>query len=215
MSAAAVSPNESDHQALLVLALCPALAVSDTVINALGLGVAAIVAGAATTTAASLLQRLPGDVRWPMCVFVLAATVSCIGLFMNAWFHELHRSLGLFLPLIAVNVAIHLRAEESAKLALPGAVLAGLRIGAIMALVLLVLGVAREIVGRGSLFHDARVMLGDWAGALELQLFRADMGFLLAMLPPGAFISLGLLLAVRNWIGSENARTKGRRDERT
>lgn len=199
MSAAVTSSNESGQQALLVLALCPALAVSDTVINALGLGMVAITAGAATPAVASLLKRLPTDVRWPMCVFVLAATVSCVGLFMNAWFHELHRSLGLFLPLIAVNVAIQLRAEESAKLALPGAVLAGLRTGAMMALVLLVLGVAREIVGRGSLFHDARLMFGDWAGALDLQLFRADMGFLLAMLPPGAFISLGLLLAAQNW----------------
>lgn len=193
------SANSTPH-ALLVLALCPALAVSDTVANALGLGVIAIVATTTTLFAAVLLRRLPDEVRWLIHVLILAAGVSVCALLLNAWLPELHQSLGVFLPLLVANAVIALRAEAATKLSLPNATLAGLRTGATMALVLLMLGIAREIVGHGSVLHDANVMLGDWAGAARLQLFRADMGFLLAMLPPGAFIAFGLLLAGWNWI---------------
>lgn len=189
-----MTPSDAQRQALLVLALCPALAVSDTVVNALGLGVAAIIASTVTTIAAALLKPLPDNARWPIAILVLAAAISCIALFMNAWLHELHRSLGLFLPLVVANFVIQQRAQESTTLALPQAMLSGLRIGATMALVLLALGVAREIVGHGSLLHAAESAMPS------LQLFRPDRGFLLAMLPPGAFISFGLLLAARNWL---------------
>lgn len=197
------SANSAPH-ALLVLALCPALAVSDTVANALGLGVIAIVATTTTLLAAVLLRRLPDEIRWLMHTMILAAGVSVCALLLNAWLPELYQSLGLFLPLLVANAVIALRAEAAAELSLPDATFAGLRTGATMALVLLTLGVAREIVGHGSVLHDANVMLGgifgDWASAARLQLFRADMGFLLAMLPPGAFIAFGLLLAGWNWI---------------
>lgn len=186
------------RQVLLVLALCPALAVSDTVVNALGLGIVAVLAAVLTCIATSALRRLPDEVQWPLAVVALATTVTCAGLLLNAWFHELHRALGIFLPLLVANVAIQLRAQESARVPLSEATALGLRTGGAMALVLLALALARELVGRGSLLHDAGRMLGD--GASSLQLFRADMGFLLAMLPPGAFISFGLLLAARNWL---------------
>lgn len=198
MSIAATAQQPPSRQVLLVLALCPALAVSDTLVNALGLGVVAVLASVLTCVAASALRRLPDDVQWPLAVFVLATTVTCAGLLLNAWFHELHRALGIFLPLLVANVVIQLRAQESARLALSEAALLGLRTGGALAFVLLALALARELVGRGSLLHDASRMLSE--GAPSLQLFRADMGFLLAMLPPGAFISFGLLLAARNWL---------------
>lgn len=194
------------RQALLVIALCPALAVSDTVANALGLGIVAIIATTTTTLAAALLKRLPDDIRWTVHTLILAAVVSCCALLLNAWFHELYRSLGLFLPLLVANALIALRAEESNRLAVPRAILSGLRAGVTIALLLLTLGVAREIVGHGSLLHNASMMFGEAASALRLQLFRADMGFLLAMLPPGAFIAFGLLLAGWNWIEGRKIR---------
>ena len=198
------SANSTPH-ALLLFALCPALAVSGTVANALGLGVVAIVAATTTLLSAVLLKRLPDEIRWLVHTLILAGVVSVSALLLNAWFPELYRSLDVFLPLLAANAVIVLRAEAAAELSLRGATLSGLRTGVLIAAVLLALGVAREIVGHGSVLHDASVMfgdvLGDWASAARLQLFRADMGFLLAMLPPGAFIALGLLLAGWNWLG--------------
>lgn len=209
------SSNSTPH-AVLVLALCPALAVSGTVANALGLGVVAIVAATTTLLAAVLLKGLPDEIRWLVHTLILAAVVSVCALLLNAWFPELYRSLDVFLPLLAANAVIVLRAEAAAGLSLPGAALSGLRTGVLMAVVLLTLGLAREIVGHGSVLHDASVMfgdvlgdvLGDWANAGRLQLFRADMGFLLAMLPPGAFIAFGLLLAGWNWLGRGRARRR-------
>lgn len=200
MNTHAVATEQQNRQVLLVLALCPALAVSDMTINALGLGAAALLASVVACMSASLLRRLPEQVQWPIGVFILAAIVGATNLWLDAWLHELHRALGIFLPLLIANAAIQLRTRESASLALPEAAMLGVRTGGAMAIVLLVLALARELVGRGSILHDAGRLLGNAAGTLDLQLFRADMGFLLAMLPPGAFISLGLLLAARNWL---------------
>jgi electron transport complex protein RnfE len=176
------------------------LAVSDTVANAIGIGIAAIIAITLSSLLAMLVaRRLPDEIRAVSCILVLAAVVGCLMLLFNAWFHELHRSLGLFLPLLIANYAIQLRIEESSTSAPRHAIVSALKTGCTIALALLVLAVAREIVGRGSLLHDAGLMFGGAARHFELQLFRADMGFLLATLPPGAFISVGLLLAARNW----------------
>jgi len=130
-------------------------------------------------------------------MLTIAALVACVELLLSAWFSELRTALTLFVPLIVSNlIAVqHLQARhESLGKALAGS----LQIAAGIAVTLLPLGIARELVGRGSLLHDAGNLLGAyWA---ELSVFRVDMGFLLAMLPPGAFISFGLLLAARNWI---------------
>ncbi len=199
MNMQATAIGQQNRQVLLVLALCPALAVSDTTVNALGLGAAALLASVVACAAASCLRRLPGQVQWPIGVLVLTATIGATSLWLDAWLHELQRALGIFLPLLVANAAIQLRTQQCAGLAPPAAAMLGIRTGGTMALVLLTLAVARELVGRGSILHDAGRLLGDTAGTIDLQLFRADMGFLLAMLPPGAFISLGLLLAARNW----------------
>lgn len=200
MNTQVATGERQNRQVLLVLALCPALAVSDTTIGALGLGAAALLACVLTCAIASCLRRLPEQVQWPIGVFVLAATVSAISLWLDAWLPELHRALGIFLPLLIANAAILRRTRESAGLALPAAAMLGLRTGGTLAIVLLMLALARELVGRGSILHDAGRLLSHTTGTSDLQLFRADLGFLLAMLPPGAFISLGLLLAARNWL---------------
>jgi len=188
-----------------LLGLCPLLAVSNSVVNALGLGLATVLVLTVTNFLVSLTRGwLPTEVRIPAFVVIIAGAVTVIELTMNAWLHELHRSLGIFLPLIVTNCLILARAETLASRSRPlTAVIDGLAMGCGFALALLALGAARELVGHGSLFHDASLLLGPWAANLELSVFNADMGFLLAVLPPGAFIALGLLVALRNWIGTK------------
>jgi len=186
---------------LPLLGLCPILAVSDTVANALGLGIVAIVTVTLAFCISSLLGgRLSGELRWMVAVLLLSTAVGCAALLTDAWFHELSRALGLFLPLLVANVVVQMRADECSEFGPVRAVTLGLRTGVTIALALLALGIARELVGRGSVLYNATLMFGNWAHALDLQFFRADMGFLLATLPPGAFISFGLLLAARNWV---------------
>ncbi|HXS92933.1 MAG TPA: Rnf-Nqr domain containing protein [Steroidobacteraceae bacterium] len=181
-----------------LIAVCPLLAMSDTVADALGIGVVVlIVVPLATAVLALLRSRLTSETALPASMLTIAALVACVELLLSAWFSELRTALTLFVPLIVSNlIAVqHLQARhESLGKALAGS----LQIAAGIAVTLLPLGIARELVGRGSLLHDAGNLLGaHWA---ELSVFRVDMGFLLAMLPPGAFISFGLLLAARNWI---------------
>lgn len=183
-----------------LIAVCPLLAMSDTVVDALGIGVIVmIVVPLATALLAVLRPRLTDETAFAASMLTLAALVACIELLLSAWFSEIRNSLALFVPLIVSNLIVvqHLQArQESFGKALAGS----LRIATGIAVTLLPLGIARELVGRGSLMHDAGNLLGAWAGWAELSVFRVDMGFLLAMLPPGAFISFGLLLAARNWL---------------
>jgi electron transport complex protein RnfE len=184
----------------LALALCPALAVSDTLANALGIGVSAVIASLVTAGAASAFGRWPDDLRRILCILILATCVSVTGMFMDAWTHELYRSLAIFVPLLVANISFDDLAEQCSRTGFSRALLTGLNAGALVAAVVVSLAIARELIGRGSLLHDAAHMFGDWAAPLDLQLFRADMGFLLAMLPPGAFISFGLLIAAWRWL---------------
>lgn len=188
-----------------LLGLCPLLAVSNSVVNGIGLGVATIFVLTLTNLLVSLTRGwLPHEVRLPAFVLLIAGAVTCVELAMNAYFHELFRSLGIFLPLIVTNCLILARAESLAsRTSARRAVIDGLAMGSGFALALLILGAAREVVGHGSLFDRAGEMLGPWAGWLELQLFPADKGFLLAVLPPGAFIALGFLVALRNGIDTQ------------
>jgi electron transport complex protein RnfE len=181
-----------------LIAVCPLLAMSDTVADALGIGgVVLIVVPLATVVLVLLRPRLTSEIALAASMLTIAALVACTELLLSAWFSELRTALTLFVPLIVSNlVAVqHLHArQESFGDAFAGSV----RIAAGIAITLLPLSIARELVGRGSLLHDAGNLLG--AGWAELSVFRVDMGFLLAMLPPGAFISFGLLLAARNWL---------------
>lgn len=183
-----------------LLGLCPLLAVSNSAINALGLGVATVLVLTLTNVAISLLRRFASDdIRIPAYVVVIAATVTCVELAMNAWLHEMYRVLGIFIPLIVTNCAVMGRAEAFAARNTPArAALDGFAVGCGFLAVLFAIGCVREVVGRGTLFHGAANLLGPWAAALETTVIADYRGFLPAVLPLGAFIVLALLIAGKN-----------------
>jgi electron transport complex protein RnfE len=185
---------------VILLGLCPLLAVTGTAINGIGLGLATTLTLVCSNVAVSLSRRLlRPEIRIPAYVLIIASVVTTIQLLMQAWFHDLYRVLGIFIPLIVTNCAIIGRAEAFASRnpPLPSA-LDGLATGLGFCLALVALGAFREVVGHGTLF-------GDFGQLLQLTLIPDYPGFLLAMLPPGAFIALGLLMAARNWLNSKAA----------
>lgn len=191
-----------------LLGLCPLLAVSTSFINGLGLGLATtLVLVASNLTISMIREFVRPEIRIPVFVLVIASFVTAVELAMNAWFHELFRILGIFIPLIVTNCAIIGRAEAFASRQPPGlAALDGLAMGTGFTGVLVTLGAARELIGQGTLFAGAHMMFGEGARAIELQLL--DGGFLLALLPPGAFLGLGLMVAAKNLV---DARLQRRR----
>jgi electron transport complex protein RnfE len=183
-----------------LLGLCPLLAVSTSFVNGLGLGIATTLVLLASNLTVSLIRNVVRpEIRIPVFVLVIASFVTAVELAMNAWFHELFRVLGIFIPLIVTNCAIIGRAEAFASREKPGlAALDGIAMGLGFTAVLVTLGAARELIGQGTLFSGAHMMFGEAARSIELQL--VDGGFLLALLPPGAFIGLGLLVAAKNLV---------------
>lgn len=183
-----------------LLALCPLLAVSDTVVKAVGFSaVVLILLPLATLLLTAIRRWLDDAIVLPASLLVTSGLVTAAELLMRAFFHDLGQSFGVFLPLLAVNIVVidHIQTPDRSR---AEALARSIRIAIGIALSLLVLGFARELVGRGSLLNGASALLGSWAERMELAVFSVDMGFLLAMLPPGAFISLGLLIAARNWL---------------
>ncbi|SDH65044.1 electron transport complex protein RnfE [Vibrio xiamenensis] len=190
-----------------LLGLCPLLAVSSTLTNALGLGIATTLVLVSSNVIVSLVRDyVPKEVRIPVFVMIIAALVTCVQLLMNAYAYGLFLSLGIFIPLIVTNCIIIGRAEAYASKndPLPSA-LDGLWMGLGMTSVLVVLGAMREIIGQGTLFDGADLLLGDWASALRIEVFHFDTSFLLALMPPGAFIGVGLLIALKNVIDKQIA----------
>jgi electron transport complex protein RnfE len=136
--------------------------------------------------------------------------VTAIQLLMQAWFHDLYRVLGIFFPLIVTNCAILGRAEAFASRNRPlPSVVDGLATGLGFLLALMALGALREVAGRGTLFSQARLMFGEFGESLQLTVIPGHPGFLLALLPPGAFIGLGLLIAGRNWLNARRSAGRG------
>ena len=180
-----------------LLGLCPLLAVSNSLVSALGLGLATVLALTATNACIASLRRLTGrDVRIPVFVTVIACVVTAIELAMRAWLPALHSVLGLFIPLIVTNCALLGRAEAFASRHDPlRAALDGFAVGVGFLLVLLLLGGLREALGRGTVFAGAGDLLG--LPQLEWTLLPGYRGFLLATLPVGAFFLLALLIAAR------------------
>ncbi|CAM3839554.1 electron transport complex subunit E [Rheinheimera salexigens] len=188
-----------------LLGLCPLLAVTATVTNALGLGAATLLVLLFSNIAVSLVRNhVAAEIRIPIFVLIIASLVTVVQLLMNAYTFGLYQSLGIFIPLIVTNCAIIGRAEAfaSKNAVLPSAI-DGFMMGLGFLLVLLVLGALREILGQGTLFDGADLLLGDWAKVLRIELFTTDSHFLLAMLPPGAFIGMGLLIALKNVIDNK------------
>ncbi|ANP76042.1 electron transport complex protein RnfE [Vibrio crassostreae] len=208
----------SDHKTLIkngmwannpalvqLLGLCPLLAVSSTVTNALGLGIATLLVLVGSNVSVSLVRNhVPKEVRIPVFVMIIASLVTCVQLLMNAYAYGLYLSLGIFIPLIVTNCIIIGRAEAFASKneVLPAAQ-DGFWMGLGMTSVLVVLGAMREIIGNGTLFDGADLLLGDWASVLRIQIFQFDNSFLLALLPPGAFIGVGFLIALKNIIDNQ------------
>ncbi|MDZ7663535.1 electron transport complex subunit E [Thiohalophilus sp.] len=193
-----------------LLGLCPLLAVTNTMINGLGLGLATILTLVASNTSVSLIRRwVRPEIRVPVFVLIIASVVTMIELSMNAWFHELYKILGIFIPLIVTNCSILARAESFAsKNPVPQAFTDGLFMGLGFTAVLVTLGAMREILGFGTLLRQAELMFGQGAEWMTLVLFEDYRGYLLAILPPGAFIGLGLLIAVKNLIDQRRAESR-------
>ena len=185
-----------------LLGLCPLLAVTGTAVNGLGLGLATLFVLLVSNVAVSAMRgAIAPEVRIPVFVLVIATLVTVVDRITQAWFADLAATLGIFIPLIVTNCTILARAEAFAsRRPMQQAALDGLAQGLGFAAVLVLLGAAREVLGHGTLLADAHLLLGDWARALEIRLLPGDAGLLLAILPPGAFIGLGLMLALRNRI---------------
>ena len=192
-----------------LLGLCPLLAVTTTVINGLGLGLATTLTLVASNVIVSLIRRLVRpEIRIPVFVLIIASIVTVIELAMNAWLHELYLILGIFIPLIVTNCAIIGRAESFAsRHSVDRALLDGLAMGVGFTLVLVILGGMRELIGQGTLLAQAHLMFGEFGNQLEMILLKDYRGFLLAILPPGAFLGLGFLIAGINIV---NARREKR-----
>ena len=185
-----------------LLGLCPLLAVSSTATNALGLGLATMLVLTCTNTVISLFRKyIPNEIRIPIYVMIIATTVTVVQLLMNAYTYTLYQSLGIFIPLIVTNCIVIGRAEAFAsKNSLLHSVWDGFSMGLGMALSLTVLGALREIIGQGTVFDGIENLFGEQAQFLTLHIYHTDSSFLLFILPPGAFIGLGLLLAIKNRI---------------
>ncbi|UYU33515.1 electron transport complex subunit E [Siccibacter colletis] len=182
-----------------LLGLCPLLAVTSTATNALGLGLATTLVLTLTNTSVSLFRQwMPESIRIPIYVMIIAAVVSIVQMLINAYAFGLYQSLGIFIPLIVTNCIVVGRAEAFAARNGPFlSALDGFAIGMGATCTMFVLGSLREILGNGTLFDGAEGLLGGWAKSLRIEVFHTDTPFLLAMLPPGAFIGLGMLLAIK------------------
>lgn len=190
-----------------LLGLCPLLGVSNSTVNALGLGLATVLVLGCSNVAVSLVRSVVNTaVRLPVFVMIIAALTTCIELLMQAFTYELYQILGIFIPLITTNCVILGRADGFAAKHSP--LLAGfdgLMMGLGFAAVLVVLGGLRELFGTGGLFANMHLLFGPAATDWHIVLIDDYKGFLLAILPPGAFIVLGLLIALKNRIDEHRA----------
>jgi electron transport complex protein RnfE len=192
-----------------LLGLCPLLAISNSVVNALSLGLATMLVMAASSGAVSGVRHfVPHEIRIPVFVLIIAALVTVIDLAMNAFVHPLYLVLGIFIPLITTNCIVLARADAFASKNRPlHSVIDAIAMGLGLTLVLVVLGGMRELAGQGTLLSGIDLVFGEAAKDLVLHVLPDYRGFLLAILPPGAFIALGLLIAAHNW-------NKGRAEQR-
>lgn len=197
-----------------LLGLCPLLAVSGSVVNSLGLALATLLVMTCSNITVSLIRNVVSDaVRLPTFVMIIASLTTCIELLMKAFTYELYLILGIFIPLIVTNCSVLGRADAfaSKNKIIPSAV-DGFMMGLGFGLVLIVIGAVREVLGAGTLFADMHLIFGEAARSWKLTVFGSSYpGFLVAVLPPGAFIVTGFLIAIKNAI---DAQLKRRSDAR-
>jgi electron transport complex protein RnfE len=184
-----------------LLGLCPLLAISNTVVNAVSLGLATMLVMVAASGAVSGARHfVPHEIRIPVFVLIIAALVTVVDLTMNAFVHPLYLVLGIFIPLITTNCIVLARADAFASKNRPlHSVVDAVAMGFGLTLVLIVLGGMRELAGQGTLLSGIDLVFGADAQQYVLHVVPDYQGFLLAVLPPGAFIALGLLIAAHNW----------------
>ncbi len=194
-----------------MLGLCSLLAISTTAVNAVSLGLATIlVMGMASLIVSTLRGFIPYEIRIPVFILIIAALVTVVDMAMNAWLHELYLVLGIFIPLIVVNCIVLARVEAFAAKNPPGAsAFDGVMMGIGFVWVIGLLGAIREFVGQGTLLAGIDMVI---PGLNAIQILPEDYpGFLIAILPPGAFFVLGLMIAGRNWLdarANEQARRR-------
>ena len=189
-----------------LLGLCPLLAVTTTFVNGLGLGIATLLVLTCSNVLVSATRRfIRAEIRIPMYVLIISSLVTCIEMIFQAWFPSLDRSLGIFIPLIVTNCAIVARAEVFASRNRVGAsCIDGISMGSGFALTLMSIGAFRELIGQGTIMSRMDMLFG---GEPMRGLVIVDGGFLLAILPPGAFISLALFVAGKNALDQRKRRT--------
>jgi electron transport complex protein RnfE len=190
-----------------LLAMCPAMAVTGSATNGLGMGLATTaVLVVSNTLIASVRNFVSNDVRIPVFVVLIATLVTLVDMSLNAWLHELYKVLGLFIALIVVNCAILGRAEAYASRApVLSAAVDGLAMGLGFTLALTLIGAVREVLGSGTLFANAHLLLGQAFAFLELRPIPGYKGALLMILPPGGFLVLGFLLAAKRVLEGRRA----------
>ncbi len=196
-----------------LLGLCPLLAISTSVVNALSLGLATTLVMAASNGAISLIRNLvPKEIRIAVFILIIAALVTAIQLAMNAFVHPLYLVLGIFIPLITTNCIVLARTEAFAsKNRFMHSVADGLMMGIGLTFILVILGAMRELIGKGTLLSGIDLVFGTAANHWVLHVLPDYKGFLLAVLPPGAFFALGILIAGKNWLDQRAAKTQSNR----
>lgn len=194
----------NDNKLMQMLGLCPILAITSNAINSLCMGLITTMILIITNVLISFFRKFINyEIRIPIYIIIIASVVSCIQILLHAYYFDLYNVLGIFIPLITTNCIILGRAESVAsKQNIFISFLDGLSIGLHATFTILCLGIFREIIGNGTIFNNASQLLGCWADILSIKVFHTDTPILLAILPPGAFICLGLFLAIRNLISN-------------
>ncbi|MEN3112297.1 electron transport complex subunit E [Uliginosibacterium paludis] len=182
-----------------LLAMCPTMAVTTSGTNGLGMGLATTAVLVASNMLISAIRNYVSDqVRIPVFVVVIATLVTLVDMSLNAWLHELYKVLGLFIALIVVNCAILGRAEAFAfKNGVVASAVDGLAMGLGFTFALTVMGLVRELIGSGTLFSQASLLLGPSFSFLEMKVIPDYVGVLMMILPPGGFLALGFLLVAK------------------
>lgn len=190
-----------------LLGMCPLLAVSSSVVNGVSLGLATAIVMSLSNLAVSLIRNLvPSEIRIPVFILIIASLVTMIQLTMKAYLHPLYLVLGIFVPLIVTNCIVLARTEAFAsKQQMLPSLFDGLMMGFGLTLVLALLGGMRELFGKGTLFSGIDLVFGESAKTYVITVIPNYHGFLLAILPPGAFIGLGMLIALKNHLDSRAA----------
>jgi electron transport complex protein RnfE len=193
---------ENNGVLCMLLGMCPTMAMTGTGTNGLGMGLAtAAVMAASNLMVAMFRNYVTHEVRIPVYILIVAANVTFVDLAMNAWMHELYKVLGLFIPLIVSNCLPLARLEAfAAKEPVLPSLVDGIFMGLGFTFALTVIGLVREMIGQGTLFADAALLLGPWAKFMEIRTMPADWGILVLILPPGGFLIAGLLVVAKRMI---------------